>query len=826
MRASVFGGAKIRLQSSAENDKNGPSTQDLFPEGQEMHVSDLNRSVVVAASVVVCLLLAGSAAHGQKPGGQNPSSSQTPSQTGNAASPGSPSSGQPSGAALEGITYSHDTWDQISVLPPPETFGFPKDDVSKFLDNLQGHSMRKDVLIYCYSIKVNTSGGLPLIFEPTPAPATLTKHELCANQIKTRFRGISLVMGRYLVLRVDMTGLPAGVLARIQTLNLNVTSTAGTPINSQRGSGLNPSLVRPRMALLSGRPFPCATDLRQFHPYRLDGQWLRDAFCPTGAIPPSTLVENPNVVYLVWPSPLAADTVATISANLIYTPVAPDLLWKPNTFYPAGSIVISISNSNPSIGEQTNGHYYMALTSGTTPADQPNFDSGVVNVPEFRDPEDGYGLVWQRIGSACQPAPPAATQFPPALDGRPVSIYTSGSAYQTNDIVIPPLPGNCHAYRATVTPPAVVVDAGATPPNFPTNGGTVADGTDSPLSWQDLGYFAAPTWTPGVAYAKGAFVTPSPSNGYMYQATVAGVSGTFQPAFPVADGAPPVSESTGLLWLDVGSSATPPSSIQHLKKWTPATPYALGDGIFDNATGHYYVAIQPGISGPEPGPAFVVPAPQTITDTVPEWQDVGTSPPAGATLGTQPADETVSAENLALPQVHSLAWFNLASGVVVSSLRPTSITSYTGVGPSSNSATFPDVCPAGVSTCTLYTASKGSHLVDPVLGLTVYALHPFDVEQPFRLQDLVPAPTFNLSVLSPTTNFHIGLASEFFVRNLQLTYGVSVVQETRLPHGMAAATIGGQPAYLTTVKQFNKGGFFGFTLNITGLINAATGLVP
>jgi hypothetical protein len=787
-----------------------------------MSVSDLNRTVVLAASAAVCFLLAGTPIHGQKNGGQNASSSQTPSQAGNAASPASPSSSQPSSAAFEGSTYSRDTWNQISVLPPPETFGFPKDDVSKFLDNLQGHSMRKDVLIYCYRVRLNLSAGLPLIFEPTPAPPDVSKYELCANQIQTVHRGVSLVMGRYLVLRVDMSGLPAEVRARIQTLNLNVTSAAGTPFNSQRGSTLNPSLVRPRMALLSGRPFPCATDGHQFHPYRLNGQWLRDAFCPRG-LNPDPLVPDPAVVYLVWPGPLVADTVPTISASLIYTPVTPGLPWKPNTFYSAGTIVISNTNG------QTNGHYYMAMASGLSPAVAPPFDTGVVHVPEFRDPEDGYGLVWQKIGPVCQPAPGAATQFSAALAGVPVTIYTPGNPYQTNDFVIPPVPGNCHAYRAIVAPPAVVVDAAVPPtplPQFSTSGQTVADATGSELSWQDMGFVAAPTWTASVAYSEGALVTPSPTNGYMYQATVAGVSGTFQPDFPVADGAPPVSESTGLLWLDAGSGSTQPSAIQHLKKWTPRTAYALGDGILDNATGHYYLAIQPGISGPEPGPHFFVPAPQVVDGTTQQFQDVGTSPPASAALGTQPADETASANNLTLPQTHSLAWFNLASGVIVSSLRPPAVASYAGVGPSSNSTTFPDVCPTGVSACTLYTVSPGSHLVDPVLGLTVYALHPFDFEQPFRLQDLIPAPTFNLSVLAPTTNFHVGLASEFFVRNLQLTYGASIVQETRLPSGTPAATISGQPAYLTTVKRFNKGGFFGFTLNITGLINAAAGLIP
>jgi len=378
------------------------------------------------------------------------------------------------------------------------------------------------------------------------------------------------------------------------------------------------------------------------------------------------------------------------------------------------------------------------------------------------------------------------------------------------------------------------VYAAAIAPTFTTIGGPpIPDAPGSPLSWQDMGVISnVPAWSPGIAYPAGAFVTASPSNGYFYKATAPGVSGAFQPAFPIADGVPPVPDSAGLVWLDAGPGATQPSSIKVLKEWNTATPYILGDGVLDRATGHYYVAIQPGVSGAAPPPfelpPLALPAPKVVADLAPlQWQDIGTTPPASALLGAQPADQTVSVLNLTLPQAHSLVWFNLASGVVVSSLRPTSVTTYAGVGPGSqSSSTNPDVCPTGVSTCSLYTTAKGSHLIDPVLGLTVYAIHPLDVERPFRLQDLIPAPTVNLSVLSPTSNFHIGFSSEFFVRNLQLTYGASFVQETRLPSGTPTATIDNQPAYLYTVKKFNKGGFFGFTLNLSGLINAATGLIP
>jgi hypothetical protein len=57
----------------------------------------------------------------------------------------------------------------------------------------------------------------------------------------------------------------------------------------------------------------------------------------------------------------------------------------------------------------------------------------------------------------------------------------------------------------------------------------------------------------------------------------------------------------------------------------------LGDGIFDTKTGHYYVAIQSGISGKH-NPTFFVPAPQIVQDNPKstaaiEWEDLGTTSP-------------------------------------------------------------------------------------------------------------------------------------------------------------------------------------------------------
>jgi hypothetical protein len=84
------------------------------------------------------------------------------------------------------------------------------------------------------------------------------------------------------------------------------------------------------------------------------------------------------------------------------------------------------------------------------------------------------------------------------------------------------------------------------------------------------------------------------------------------------------------------------------------------------------------------------------------------------------------------------------------------------------------------------------------------------------------APTFDISLSSPTTNFHVGFASELLVRNLQLVYGASLIQETRLA-GTTAGEPVGVPGTLLTAKKANYGGFFGFTFNISGFIQS---LIP
>lgn len=89
--------------------------------------------------------------------------------------------------------------------------------------------------------------------------------------------------------------------------------------------------------------------------------------------------------------------------------------------------------------------------------------------------------------------------------------------------------------------------------------------------------------------------------------------------------------------------------------------------------------------------------------------------------------------------------------------------------------------------CPLKTGT-GTRPVDAVLVLTAYLL-PVDEEVPWQFEfwkpgawrGWVPAPSFGMSLTSPTSNFYIGGSNEIFVRNLQVFYGLSVLnQQSRL----------------------------------------------
>jgi hypothetical protein len=353
-----------------------------------------------AALIVVSMVLITSAG-AQKGGGGggvgNPSAAQSANagqaqagQQGPGGGSGAAGGSGGAGSSVQGVSFSRGSWDQLTALPPPETFSFHS--VATLYDDLGWpQSYRKSVIIFCYTLAENLSGTNPFILEPTkPAnPERPGRRELCTNQVKSLHKAVSLIGGRYLVFRIDMSNIPNETLDRIQTINLNVASQSASSLNSQRGSTINPTTERPSMALLSERRLKNCTNPPQgaLSEYRVAGNELGTEFCNQ-----LTFLQEENqprdqkrkvVLYLAWPGPLVADTIPSVSVNVIYTPVATALPLRANTFYPAGSIVISRTNKG------TNGHYYVSLEPGISGPDPEKvpFDKTLVAVRQFEEGE-------------------------------------------------------------------------------------------------------------------------------------------------------------------------------------------------------------------------------------------------------------------------------------------------------------------------------------------------------------------------------------------------------------------------------------------------------
>jgi hypothetical protein len=793
-------------------------------------------SVVIVALSASFLSQCERNALGQRGGGANATANASASAAPSAAAgqAGGPGAGASSSAgSLQGMSFPRDSWDQVKFLPAPDRYVIKNkslaakldshfndrdaDAAAHFLDDFAIDNFTKSVVIYCYTMKQNNTASVPFLLVPTQTNQPVNSRDskpkdLCANQSRSFGNAPSLVMGKYLIFRVDMSEISPAIRDRIQTLNINIASQTGSSLNSQRGPTINPNIVLPSMALLSGEPFSGCKDYEKagrppnyFRNMWLGSEPIGDAFCY------SKDSKFQNVYYLAWPAPLVGDATPTVNINLIYTPVAPAIQWTADTFYPAGSIVVSNS---------TDGHYYLALNSGVSTTVIPPLADHVTRLTIFSDLPDSTGLFWQDMGLLPSP-----------------DTWTSGKAYALGAQVVPPVSlSTGHYYQATQGG-----TAGQTPPGFTSNAGqTLPDAQGSTLVWKDMGPLVInPTpvpWAANTAYEVGALVTTgggspqTPSNGHYYRATSRGASGVNAPAFPI-DGTV-VIESDAVKYVDAGT--TPPANGK-LKAWRGETAYFLGDAILDTTTGRYYTVVQPGISGKgSTPPRFAVP----IQDKTPKgphqfiaWLDLGSTLPASTSVGEQPADQIVSVLNLTYPQVHVLSRFNLTSGVVITSLKPPVISTF-----AESNSTSATNCPPGLSSCTYYTSAKGARLIDPVLGVTTYIFRPLDAERPFTWKDLTPAPSLYFSLTSPSSNYHVGFASEFFYRNLQIIYGASIVEETRVTGAQATitttasgspvtspVTIAGQLGYLSTTKVTNAGGFIGLSFNITGFIQS---LIP
>jgi len=154
-----------------------------------------------------------------------------------------------------------------------------------------------------------------------------------------------------------------------------------------------------------------------------------------------------------------------------------------------------------------------------------------------------------------------------------------------------------------------------------------------------------------------------------------------------------------------------------------------------------------------------------------------------------------------LPQVHTLSYFNIATGVIASTIRDKSFTRVEATAASGSTPTqFKTV------------AQTGDPRVMPVLFFTAYLFRPIDAEVPFENKDFIPQPSLGFSLTSPSSDFFFGGSSEFFKRNVQLVCGYHFGQTTHLlPSQINDPASKDAPQ---TQKRFDSGAFVGLTFNI------------
>ena len=164
-------------------------------------------------------------------------------------------------------------------------------------------------------------------------------------------------------------------------------------------------------------------------------------------------------------------------------------------------------------------------------------------------------------------------------------------------------------------------------------------------------------------------------------------------------------------------------------------------------------------------------------------------------------ESTVTLHQVAYPQVHSLSYFNIATGVVGSTIHnPSFIRSKTALASGSTPAQFATV------------KDNGDPTVHPVLFFSAYLFHPLDAETQFHWSDMIPAPGVGFSLTAPAGNFFFGGSSEFFRRNVQIIYGLHYGQVTHLaPTGVDDPSSSTAPV---TQQRFSRGAFAGLTFNI------------
>jgi hypothetical protein len=190
----------------------------------------------------------------------------------------------------------------------------------------------------------------------------------------------------------------------------------------------------------------------------------------------------------------------------------------------------------------------------------------------------------------------------------------------------------------------------------------------------------------------------------------------------------------------------------------------------------------------------------------------------------------------AWPQVHSLYRYNLATGVVWSTIRTPSFSrvatgSYlpAGCDPTISVATTGSTTSTTTGTTTTTSASTtttttctptyqtlqvpGGPRILPILMFSYYWTKRDTQTKTGSWSWAIPVPTIGLSLTSPADDFFLGGSSEFkFLRNVQLVYGAHLGRVPKLgTNGLQNPTDSAAPQ---TTTSLHVGSFVGLTFNL------------
>jgi hypothetical protein len=342
----------------------------------------------------------------------------------------------------------------------------------------------------------------------------------------------------------------------------------------------------------------------------------------------------------------------------------------------------------------------------------------------------------------------------------------------------------------------------------------VAEGA---LIWQHIGTVlpagvSPKSWVAMKSYSLGDVILAPNSNYYLLTqiagGAATGVTGALPPVFNISASPSPVPESPAIQpktddatvqWMLKntfhGACGIPPDH----ESWQPNHNYVASDVVCDPFDGTEFTALVGGVSGKQQ-PNFVKAFANSYQLV---WTPVGTLPPATVASG-QGADQTVNLLTLQLPQSHTLSYYNLAAGVVVSAVRKPTFAVPGGL--------------MGTNTTDAQVKTSDNLTIDPVLLLTLYPI-PIDAEEPCA--DLVclaqdaPGLNLGLSLASPTSSFYFGFTFELF-RNTELVVGENLALVPAAPK--SPIPISNTATTPVTRQTFATGLFGGLSFNVSGFI--------